>query len=163
MRFFIAILLLTAFATAAFAQTDTTVRKPDIDVHFLLNYYEQDGVHSAVTGGEGTQELQDRSSLVVVKAPLDSFRTLHVHGGQNTYSSASTDRIDTRMSSASRKDTRARLYVGYGWTERNKPWEALVEAGGSIESDYTSTSIRASYTRHSLKKNWDWSVGIQSF
>lgn len=151
-----------SFLTLLSAQNDT-INRPPVDIHFLFHYYEQDGVHSAVTGGEGTQQLTDRSSLIVVKAPIDSFRAVHAHGGQNTYSSASTDRIDSRLSSASSKDTRARMYLGYSWTERNKPWTWYVEGGGSIESDYTSTSLQLRYSRRSINNDWEWSIGLNSF
>jgi hypothetical protein len=159
MLFFFFIVLIT---TLLYAQQDSIIRPP-VDVNFLFNYYEQDGDHSAVTGGEGTQRLIDRSSILVIKVPLDSFRSMHAHGGLNTYSSASTDRIDTRMSSASSKDSRARLYLGYMWSKKGKPWEMFAEGGASIESDYTSTSLQYRYARRSAKNDWEWSAGIHAF
>lgn len=145
-----------------YAQQDSIV-VPPTEVDFLFHYYEQDGDNAAVTGGTGTQSLQDRSALMVIRAPIDSFRTVHVHGGFNLYTSASTDRIDAKMSSASAKDGRGRMYVGYSWQKPYKPVTWFVEGGASIESDYVSTMLAGRYTFAPSHKRWEMSVGLQAF
>ena len=40
------------------------------EVDFLLSYYKQDGIHSAVSGGSGTENLTDITAAIVVAMPL---------------------------------------------------------------------------------------------
>ena len=120
-------------------------RSQPIDVYFLFNYYDQDGNNSAVTGGRGTEELTDYDTRLVVKVPIDSLSRLSAEAGVNTYSSASTDRIDSRMSSASSSDIRAAVQLGW---EQEKPDNKQAYSwgmGGSVESDYLSMNVQGSY------------------
>jgi hypothetical protein len=41
------------------------------EVDVLLSYYNQDGVHSAVNGGIGSEKLSDIASNIVVAVPLN--------------------------------------------------------------------------------------------
>ena len=42
------------------------------EVDFLLSYYKQDGVHSAVGGGIGSEKLSDIATNIVVALPLNA-------------------------------------------------------------------------------------------
>ena len=66
----------------------------DIEIDFLMSYYDQDGNHSAVSGGLGSESLQDYVSTLVVNIPMDSTTSLAIAGGITYYTSASNDRID---------------------------------------------------------------------
>lgn len=130
------------------AQTDSIGLVPfpiekQIQVDFLSHYYEQDGNHSAVTGGLGTEELIDIGGQIEVIVPLDSISRLEIASSLNNYTSASTDNIDSYVSSASRKDNRVFIHVGYGQDQQTSAWSA--GAGGSFESDYLSTSLTGSW------------------
>lgn len=130
------------------AQTDSTTVVPfpveqQVQVDFLSHYYEQDGNHSAVTGGLGTEELVDIGGQIDVILPLDSISRLEIASSLNNYTSASTDNIDSYVSSASRKDNRVFIHVGYGEDKKTTAWSA--GAGGSFESDYLSTSLTGSW------------------
>ncbi|MCO6490172.1 MAG: hypothetical protein J5I98_17295, partial [Phaeodactylibacter sp.] len=123
---------------------DSVARKP-IDVNILFNYYDQEGNHSAVTGGIGTEKLTDYDTRIIVLVPVDSASRLSAEAGFNTYSSASTDRIDSRMSSASSSDIRASVQLGW---EQEKPETQQAYSwgmGGSVESDYLSMNIHGSF------------------
>ena len=111
-----------------------------VDVNFLFNYYEQEGDHSAVTGGIGTQELKDREARITALIPLDSSTRIQVQAHINNYTSASTDRIDSRLSSASLKDNHATIILGYEQQHLVKGYTWGVSAGYGIESDYISSS-----------------------
>jgi hypothetical protein len=52
------------------------------EVDVLLSYYNQDGVHSAVNGGIGSEKLSDIASNIVVAVPLndDDVLTFDVAG-----------------------------------------------------------------------------------
>ncbi|HMQ48979.1 MAG TPA: DUF3570 domain-containing protein [Saprospiraceae bacterium] len=123
---------------------DTTTNLP-IDVDFLFHYYDQDGNHSAVTGGQGTEKLEDISNNLIVNIPLDSTQTLDIGVSLNVYSSASTDRIDRRMSSASLTDVRGAFQVGWGQENPRQSTNWHWQAGASIESDYISTHLGGSF------------------
>ncbi len=130
------------------AQTDSSALVPfpveqQVQVDFLSHYYEQDGNHSAVTGGLGTEELVDIGGQIEVIVPLDSVSRMEIASSLNNYTSASTDNIDSYVSSASRKDNRVFIHVGYGKDEKTSAWSA--GAGGSFESDYLSTSLTGSW------------------
>ena len=129
---------------AAQPAPDSISRAP-IDVNILFNYYTQDGDNSAVTGGKGTEELTDYDTHITIYVPVDSASRLSAEAGFNTYSSASTDRIDSRMSSASSSDIRANVQLGW---EQERPETKQAYSwgmGGSVESDYLSMNLRGSY------------------
>lgn len=123
---------------------DTTDHLP-VEVDFLFHYYDQDGEHSAVTGGQGTEKLEDISNNLIVNIPLDSTQTLDIGVSLNVYSSASTDRIDRRVSSASRTDVRGAFQVGWGQEKPRQSMNWHWQAGASIESDYISTHLGGSF------------------
>ena len=125
---------------------DSTSRAP-IDVNFLFHYYQQDGDHSAVTGGIGTQQLTDYDSRLILVIPVDTIGKLSIDAAVNTYSSASTDRIDSRLSSASSSDIRAALQLGWEQEQQAEGSAFNWEVGGSIESDYLSTNLGGGWYR----------------
>ncbi len=108
------------------------------DVELLLSYYTQDGQHSAVTGGEGTEFLQVYSTNLNYTQVVDDKKTYTFHAGADVISSASTDRIDFVMSSASRVDQHTTLGFGYSQKLKNPNQESGGNIIFSIESDYTS-------------------------
>ena len=60
-RIIIFVLMLPATLIAQ-EKTDTIVEHEELDpvkLNFIFSYYEQDGVHSPVTGGIGDEELHD--------------------------------------------------------------------------------------------------------
>ena len=65
-----------------------------IKVNFMYSYYEQDGLHSPVTGGIGDEELQDQGQKISVIIPINNSTKLSVLSGIDIYTSASTDNID---------------------------------------------------------------------
>lgn len=139
------------------------MKEGDVDVNFLFNYYKQDGIHAAVTGGEGTEELEDQDVSTVIIVPLDSITNLDVKVGFNHYSSASTDRIDSRLSTASAKDNRVQLQMGYERLMPVKRQSWSVGLGGSLESDYFSSSITGAYSWDSKDGNRQINLQLQAF
>ena len=111
------------------------------EVDFLFGYYHQDGKHSAVTGGKGTEELNYYSPNIILHIPVDTNKSLNFDVGLDAYTSASTDRIDYRVSSASYKDYRGHIVAGYQ-QEFSKPGiTAGVSGSFSLESDYLSRGL----------------------
>lgn len=144
--------------------TDSLNKKREpIDVNFLFNYYSQDGNNSAVTGGTGTEELKDYATVINIIVPVDSANQLSVEAGANVYTSASTDLIDSRMSSASSIDTRSSIY--FDWEQYNKQAKTFInwKMGGSVESDYLSLSLGWGWAKQSKDENRLFSVQAQAF
>src|SRR5688572_12723990 len=100
----------------SFAQRpDSTYRKRRLsstDVQIFMSYYTQDNDHSAVTGGQGTEDLQVYATRLSVDH-RDSSNVFHFDAGLDVISSASTDNIDFVKSSASKVDARTHVNTGY--------------------------------------------------
>ncbi len=156
---FLFLLLLTP-SLGLLAQSDTSILP--IEVDFLLNYYEQQGVHSAVTGGIGTEALTDQAGKILVVVPLDSTQKLSAQTALNTYTSASTDMIDSYVSSASVQDSRATLQLGYERIQNPQNTWGLAGAM-SIESDYISKSLSGFWSWTTPDQNRGLDLAFQAF
>ncbi len=133
------------------------------DIQLLLSCYRQNGTHSAVTGGEGTEELTVYAPEIAITHRPDSIHTLRVNAGVDVVTSASTDRIDYVRSSASRVDYRGHLDVGYGRRLRNPSLRAGIQTGFSLESDYFSVPVGVSLSHQKADGSREMTVGIQAF
>lgn len=139
-----------------------------IEVDFLMSYYQQDGIHSAVAGGNGMEELTDITPTIVVAIPLSEDEVLTVDAGISAYSSASSGNINPFDSStpspwqassgASAQDVLTTLVVNYSHTsdDRNTIWNAHLS--GSTEYDYSSIGFGGGLTKLFNDKNTE--VGI---
>ncbi|MFQ5674334.1 MAG: DUF3570 domain-containing protein [bacterium] len=148
------------------AQDQSSVKRPTddaIDVNFLFSYYDQDGNHSAVTGGFGTERLRDYASKIIINVPLDPLSRLTVSTGLNYYTSASTDNINRNVSSASSDDYRAQLSFAYARSTPDKKQTWGFMAGGSVETDYISVSIGGNWSKESRDGNREVGVTAQVF
>lgn len=134
-----------------------------VEANFLFGYYHQEGNHSAVTGGIGTESLTDRDFRFIVNIPLDSIQQLNLNGAINYYSSASTDNIDSKVSSASSADIRSYFQMNYTRAKPEQRAYYTLGWGGSVESDYISTSFNASWRKLSQSGNSDFGIGVQVY
>ncbi|WP_108213871.1 DUF3570 domain-containing protein [Pontibacter mucosus] len=167
---YIGLMVACTLATSAVAQTPVTsaparrVRKlEDTEVNILGSYYSQDGNHSPVTGGVGTEQLTDVSPVVIVNVPLDTVTNLNVNFGMDFYSSASTDNIDFNVSSASKSDLRTHLNVGISRRNSLSRITKSVTLGASTEYDYQSFSLGATWAKESLDGNREFSLSGMVF
>ncbi len=137
-------------------------KENEVDINILFNYYDQDGNHSPVTGGIGTEKLQSGAMKIMVSVPLDSVSILNISTLANAYSSASTDNIDTNVSSASSEDLRLQIDVGY--TKKvDEQHRYMLKVSGSTESDYVSKSIGGSWSIDSEDGNRQFEINAQAF
>lgn len=152
------------------AQNDSTSnRKLKIDeVNFITSYYHQDGNNSAVTGGIGSEKLDDfGNSIDLQLSRFDKKNNKHTFGvelGIDVYSSASSDKIDpTTISSASSKDVRISPSLNY-LKENAKNNTAL---GGGVsfsqEFDYTSIGANVLFAKATKDKNREFSAKASVF
>jgi hypothetical protein len=159
---------------SAFSQTTETdsaqyqQRKLSLtEVDFVSGYYTQDGNHSAVTGGVGTEKLNDFANTIEVKlSRYDSRKRQHLVNfelGVDHYSSASSDKIDpSTISSASYSDTR--IYPSFGYAIKNQKGLTLgASTSFSREFDYTSFGIGVNGAKTSADGNRELSVKLQAY
>jgi hypothetical protein len=159
---------------AAFSQNaqDSSVYKSKKlrieEVNFVSGYYNQDGNHSAVTGGTGTETLTDFANTIELKLfRYDTHLRKHsfsLEMGIDHYTSASSDKIDpSTISSPSYADTR--FYPSLGWTMENEARRTTVGLNISLskEYDYTSFGMGASFSKTSTDKNREFSARAQAY
>lgn len=133
------------------------------DIQVLFASYLQDGIHSAVTGGKGTENLQVYAPDFVLNGKRDSTWQFSVDLGVDVVTSASTDNIDYVISSASRVD-----YRGHSRLSANRLWNnrgiSLGASGGlSIESDYFSRQVGMRFSKTNSTQSRTFSVDVQAY
>ena len=149
--------------------TNYQSRKLKVDeVNLVSAYYQQDGNHSAVTGGIGTESLTDFANTIDLQ--LSNYgkkgrkNTFGFELGIDHYTSASSDKIDPlSISSASREDVR--IYPSLSWTSTNEKTGNSFGFTGSYshEFDYQSFGGAFSLTRLSANKNTQFDFKAQAF
>lgn len=70
------------------------------EVDMLMSFYKQEGSHSPVNGGIGTENLTDATPTIVISIPLNSNDVLTVDAGISAYTSASSSNINPFVSTA---------------------------------------------------------------
>lgn len=127
-----AVILLSALVPA-------TAQDKGIEIDLLSRFYSQSGDHSAVTGGEGTEDLDTTSPILVIQYTHATPWSFNGEFGVENVSSASLDRIDqesANVSSASAKDNRAFCTLGATYQRENRSLNFAL--GFSKEYDYRS-------------------------
>lgn len=156
------------------AQTDTIAtnyKKQKLkieEINFISSYYTQDGNHSAVTGGEGTEKLTDIATnfevILSKKDQKNNTHSLDVNVGIDSYTSASSDNIDpSTVSSASYQDIRIYPSVNYSYTNEEKKTIYNGGVSASAEFDYFSIGANVGFTKTSKDNNREFSVKGMAF
>lgn len=157
--------------------TDVSYKKKVLEtseLETLFSYYSQDGPNAAVTGGEGTEELTDATSTIVLRIPLNDDAILTIDAGVSAYTSASSSNINpfdgqrranafNASSGASKSDELFYFNPSYSHTsdDRNQIWST--NAYVSNEYDYFSIGVGGSYTRLFNEKNTEVSLSGQVY
>lgn len=137
------------------------------EVNLVSSYYQQDGNHSAITGGEGTEKLTDFANVIDFKLAYHNGKgKKHSFGadvGIDYYTSASSDKIDTQVSSASSSDVRFYPSVNYS-VENEKTGLVL---GGNLafsnEYDYISAGGGFHLSKSSTNRLTDFALRANIF
>ena len=122
------------------------------EINILGSYYSQNGRHSAVTGGEGTERLTDLSGnadiTLYLLTPKNYKHSLKLNFGIDQYTSASSDKIDPNsISSPSYSDVRIYPSVNYNFTNQNKQFTIGTSAYYSTEYDYKSIGFGLNFSK----------------
>src|SRR6056297_173448 len=164
----LSVVLFFLIVSVSWAQQNATSYKRRVleasEVDLLFSYYSQDGQNAAVTGGEGTEELTDATSSIVLRMPMNEDDILTVDVGLSAYTSASSSNVNPldgglnvspfdASSGESRKDLLAYINPSYQHSsdDRNSIWSA--NAYFSSEYDYFSIGFGGSYTKFFNEKN----------
>lgn len=159
-------------------QNNTSYQKRVLEaseIDMLFSYYNQDGQNAAVTGGEGTEELTDATSSIVLRMPMNENDVLTVDVGLSAYTSASSSNVNPldggninttpfdASSGESRKDLLAYINPSYQHSseDRNSIWSA--NAYFSTEYDYFSIGFGGSYSRLFNEKNTELTLSGNVF
>lgn len=158
---------------------DTSYKKRVLEtteIDALFSYYGQDGNNAAVTGGDGSEELTDVTSSLIVRLPMNADDVLTLDIGISAYSSASSsnvnpldgnpnDRVSPYIASsgASQSDQLVHVSPNYQHSsdDRNKIWNA--NAYVSTEYDYASVGFGGGHTRLFNEKNTELSASANVY
>ena len=162
----------------AYSQQDSTqVYKKRVlettEIDFLTSYYGQNGDNAAVSGGIGTEELNDFTTTFVVAIPLNDDDVLTIDAGISAYTSASSSNVDPfddgpadpfqASSGASAGDVWSSISGSYSHSSDDR--NSIVTANLSIanEYDYFSLGFGGSYTKLFNEKNTELSISANVF
>lgn len=163
---YLAIGLLAASMTTFGQRTDSAYVKRKVsttDIQALFSFYTQEGEHSAVTGGRGTEDLTVYSTALSINRQKDSLRSFRITTGLDFISSASTDNIDFEMSSASKTDFRGYMKASIERKLHGTGFTAGVTGSFSLESDYLSFGPGAYVSHSSGDRTREWTLAAQVF
>lgn len=112
------------------------------DVNIVSGYYSQDGNHSAVTGGIGTQQLTDVSNAIDLKlVNYDIFKRKHTYNievGIDHHTAASSAYVSKTGASATGG---TRFYPSFNWQVENNEKRTTFGLGASYSGEYTYHSF----------------------
>jgi len=138
------------------------------EANIVSSYYSQDGNNAAVTGGIGSEKLNDISTTLDLKMyKYDKRSRKHVFTGElgiDHYTSASSDKIDpSTITSASYADNR--IYPSLRWEMQNEIKARTIGAGVSFsnEFDYNSLGLSANFSRKTKDRNGEFSARFQAY
>lgn len=150
------------------------------EIDFISSYYKQDGSHSAVSGGIGTEKMTDVASNIVLTIPLNADDVLTIDAGFSAYTSASSSNINPFFTDGSYVDNGNNTGASRGYAKSTKdlnrdsdddddygttqplpygsPW---IESTGASRKDVLTT-LSANYSHNSDDRNliWNWNLSV---
>lgn len=130
-----------------------------VEVDVLMSYYEQEGIHAAVTGGLGNEQLTDYSPSIVIRMPVNEDALITADVGLSAYTSASSSNGNpfnrTGASSAGGDENYPRGNQG-GTPPQGSPW---IASTGASRKDVLTT-LNVAYQEASDDRNHYWGVNL---
>lgn len=158
-------LITTIFSYSQEKDTTVVFKKrvlESTEVDFLSSYYNQDGIHAAVSGGMGTEKLSDFASNIVVAVPLNDDDVLTFDVGLSAYTSASSSNVNPFMNSTKSYSTSSGASGQVSTTTVNTsppvgtPWQA---SSGASKSGVLY-ALNANYAHSSEDRNFIWNADM---
>lgn len=148
------------------------LESPEIDL--LSSLYTQDGENAAVSGGIGTEELQDATATIIVSIPINPDDVLTINAGVSAYSSASSSNVNpfdgrnqadafVASSGESQSDVWASGSLSYSHSSDDRNKIISANANFAAEYDYSSVGLGASFTQLTHSKNTELSIKGSAF
>ncbi len=170
-KLFLLILVVSNFALFAQNEQDTTQKHKsnykkrvleNVEIDLLTSYYTQDGANAAVTGGIGSEELDDFATNLVVSIPLNDDDVLSIDATISAYTSASSSNLNpfTGASSGASDDDddddKKKLaalatttdVTGTPWAASSGASEKDVWVSGTLGYSHSSDNRNNIYTAH---------------
>lgn len=150
------IFLLCTYLAVGQSSPAPTPRKRPVKVSLLSSYFEQDGVHSAVNGGRGSQQLSSFAQEGLIFIPFMDSSGMKVQGGLDYFTSASMQEIDKYQTSASTGMSKVsgdetRYYASLGFDLVNKVKKTVISPSFGVSKEYDMLSFNGGYSWN--KKN----------
>ena len=145
--------------------TDSTFKKKaltSLDVKAFLSYYQQEGTHSAVTGGRGDEHLNVYHTGAAIEYGINSSLIIF-NASIDIITSPSTDKIDFVKSSASEHDNHVQGQLGYQYQFKSKKMALGAAYSFGIESDYFSTGIHTWFNWNNSQKTRSFGISTDFF
>ncbi len=159
------VLLLALFNTLfALSQTKDSIPvfkkavQETTEADILMSYYKQDGVHSAVSGGIGSEHLTDFATNIIVSVPMNDDDVLTIDTGISAYTSASSSNINPFMSNSNSSGASGHKTTATSSPPWGTPWQA--SSGASKSDVYYSTNGR--YSHSSDNRNFIWNADLSA-
>ena len=174
-RIFLTALGLSMLLASIKAQTSATdsseykSRKLKIDeINLVSSYYTQNGNNASVTGGIGSEKLNDFANVLDINfVRYDKHLRKHSIGvefGIDHYTSASSDMIDTKAnSSASHADTRIYPSINYNIENESKGTTIGMGLSSSTEFDYQSYGANINFSAKTKNRNGEFTAKFQTY
>jgi len=156
-------MLLTNWAFSQENDTTAVFKKrvlESTEVDFLASYYKQDGIHSSVSGGMGSEDLTDIATNITIAMPMNDDDVLTIDIGLSAYTSASSSNINPFNSSGASggggdddDDDRA---AAAATSPYGTPWQA--SSGASAQD--ALMSVVANYSHSADDRNFIWNADV---
>lgn len=146
-----------------------------VEVDLLSSYYTQDGDNAAVSGGIGTEDLQDATATIIVSIPINEDDVLVIDAGVSAYTSASSSNVnpfDSRRKEADAFVASSGESISDVWSSANLSYSHNSDDRNKIisgnlsfakEYDYTSLGLGGAYTLLSNQKNTEFTFKGAAF
>jgi hypothetical protein len=131
------------------------------DINIVSGYYSQNGNHSPVTGGIGTQKLTDISNTITLKLVnwdiLGNKHNYEIELGVDHHTAASSAYVS--KTGASRTGG-TRIYPSFNWSIENEQKRTVFGLGASYSHEFTYQSFGGNilFTKKSLNDNREFTA-----
>jgi len=146
--------VLVLLATNSIAQETINKDPSPAEIDFLFSYYKQDGDSSAVTGGKGTEELNDIASIIIVNIPRRNNKRLNIEAGVSYYTSASSDEIDPNtISGASHHNWIFHTEITKSKEDTARNFSRSISIRSTLQYNFVSFGTGFSFSKTSIDNN----------